>query len=84
MKTIKNMNIVYVLLLVSAIVLGAVAMFYRLNERSSEAIITGSLAIGFAAAVIMLRLQVKFFPDTFNNKPTREEIEKRMFDKTEN
>ena len=78
MKTQKNINIVYVLLLVSAIVLAVLAMIFRLNENDNEAKITGSCAVGFAAATIILRLQVKFFPGSFNNKPTREDFEKNV------
>ena len=83
MKAIKNINIVYVLLLVSAIVLAVLAIFYRMNERPNEAKITGGFAIGLAAAVIILRLQVKFFPDSFNNKPSREDFEKNVTNKKE-
>jgi len=83
MKTIKNINIVYLLLLVSAIVLAVLAMVYGLNERSANAKITGSLAIGFAAAIIILRLQVKFSPGSFDNKPTREDFEKNIANKKE-
>ena len=83
MKTIKNINMVYVLLLVSAIILAVSAIVYRLNEKPAEARITAALAIAFTAAVIILRMQVKFFPGSFNNKPTREDFEKNVVNKKE-
>ena len=70
---------VYIALTVSAVLLFLLALYFTVNKKNDEAYITTSIAIGLIAGSLILRLQKLFFPGSFNNKPTREELEERAF-----
>jgi hypothetical protein len=77
----RSINIVYLLLLVFAILFVLLGIYFKTTGRADMMYVAGSLAIAFFIGCIILKIQVKFFPNSFNNKPTREELEKKMFGK---
>ena len=84
MKMKKAFDIVYAILFISAILLALLSLYFKNNSSPDEAFITKVVAIGLVIGLIILRIAARFFPGSFDNKPTREEIEVKMFDKKEN
>ena len=84
LKMKKAFDIVYAVLFISVILLVLLSSYYKSNSKFDEAYITRTIAIGLAIGLVILKLVVRFFPGSFNNKPTREEMEIKMFDEKEN
>lgn len=70
-------NLVYYILLGAAILLVLVRWWLASNNRLEEAALLRYIIFGMLFAAVLFRLGQRFFPRWFDNRPTREELEKK-------
>lgn len=80
----KLSDILHYVFFFSALFLMALTIYLRRNGGVETANVLENIVLALLLAAAIFRWADKLFPKWFGHKPTREEIEKRMFDKDEN
>ena len=70
-------NLIYYVLLGAALLLVFLRWWLASNNRLEEATLLRYIIFGMLIAAVLFRLGQRFFPRWFDNRPTREELEKK-------
>jgi protein-S-isoprenylcysteine O-methyltransferase Ste14 len=77
----KNAQLVFGFLFYSGLLLLCVSFFFKRNGRTETVTIIEWIYAVLIIAALIVRLTDWAFPQWFNNRPSREEIEKKIVDK---
>jgi hypothetical protein len=74
-------DIIFYVLFFGALFIMLIKEYLKNNNGNETVQILNYVVIGLMLGALIVRIVEKVFPKWFNNKPTREEIEEKMFGK---